>query len=192
MKLSNKEKAYLHTLKILPILPKLPITPFHTKKIITLKKHTYKTQTFPLHTKKIITLKQHTYESENTWHKFLLIAFSNVKKSKLAKLKTPGTIFCSSLFQLLKKQTCKPENTWHNFLLIAFSNIKKSILTNLKIPGTIFCSSLFQVLKKDTDESEHTPFHTSNNNFKGNNLHKNHYIITILTKTITYKQFCNH
>ena len=43
---------------------------------------------------------------------FLLITFSNIKKSILTNLKIPGTVF----------------------LLIPFSNSKKSILTNLKIP----------------------------------------------------------
>ena len=55
------------------------MTPIHTKKIITLKKHTRKTQTFsitPFHTKKIITLKKDTYKSENTYiTSFIVIIF---------------------------------------------------------------------------------------------------------------------
>ena len=47
------------------------MTPFHTKKNNHIKKHIYQPQTFPitpLHTKKkIITLKKHTYKSENTY-----------------------------------------------------------------------------------------------------------------------------
>ena len=44
----------------------------------------------------------------------------------------------------------------------------------LKYLAQFFRSSLFQILKKHTYKSQNTPFHT-NNNFKGNNLHKNHY-----------------
>ena len=39
---------------------------------------------------------------------------------------------------------------------------------------SFFSHTLFKYLKKHTYESENTPFHT-NNNFKGNNLYKNHY-----------------
>ena len=46
---------YQQTLKVLPTPPKIPTTPFHTKKNNHIKKHIYKPQTFPitpLHTKK--------------------------------------------------------------------------------------------------------------------------------------------
>ena len=67
------------------------------------------------------------------------------------------------------------------FCLPPFLDIKKSILTNFKKPGAIFCLSLFQILKKSILKNFKkpdaifclSPFH--NNNFKGNNLHKNHY-----------------
>ena len=78
--------------------------------------------------------------------------FSNIKKSILTNLKIPGTVF----------------------LLIPFSNIKKSILTNLKIPGSFFAHPLFQILQKEYLRISKHPFNTNNNNFKGNNLHKNH------------------
>ena len=45
------------------------MTPIHTKKIITLKKHTHKTQTFSIiliYTKKTITLKKDIYKPKNT------------------------------------------------------------------------------------------------------------------------------
>ena len=73
-------------------------------------------------------------------------------KSILTNLKTPGTMF----------------------LLIPFSNIKKSILTNLKIPCTIFLLIPSNIKKAHLRISKH-PFHANTNNFKGNNLHKNHY-----------------
>ena len=90
-------------------------------------------------------------------------------------------LFCSSLFQTLKKHTCKSENFWDSYLLIAFSNIKKAYLWIWNFLRQFFCSSLFQISKKHTCESQNTPFHT-NNNFKRNNLHKNHHIITICMK----------
>ena len=37
-----------------------------------------------------------------------------------------------------------------------------------------FAYPLFQILKKEYLQISKYPFHT-NNNFKGNNLHKNHY-----------------
>ena len=45
---------------------------------------------------------------------------------------------------------------------------------NLKIPRTVFCSYPFQIFKKAYLRISKHPFHT-NNSFKGNNLHKNHY-----------------
>ena len=54
-------------------------------------------------------------------------------------------MFCSSP-QILKKYIYKSQKTWRSFLAHPFLNI-----TNLR----------------------NTPFH-NNNNFKGNNLHKNH------------------
>ena len=72
--------------------------------------------------------------------------------------------FCSSLFQILKK---------------AYLRISKYL-------AQFFCSSPFQILKKHTYESQNTHFHTnnnSNNNFKGNNLHKT-IIQTIPIETI--------
>ena len=57
-----------------------------------------------------------------------------------------------------------------------FQILQKSILTNLKILGAIFCSLLFQIFKKYTYKSQSTPcYSNNNNNFKGNNLHKNNY-----------------
>ena len=55
---------------------------------------------------------------------FLLIPFSNIKKSILTNLKIPGAIFLS----------------------IPFSNIKKIILTNLKTP----LSTLIIIVLKET------------------------------------------
>ena len=37
--------------------------------------------------------KKDTCESENSWDSFLLIPFSNIKKSILANLKIPETVF---------------------------------------------------------------------------------------------------
>ena len=69
----------MQTLKFLPIPPNIPMTPTHIKNIITLKKYTYKSQTFsitPIHTKIIIALKKHTYKSENTYiTPFIVIIF---------------------------------------------------------------------------------------------------------------------
>ena len=59
----------------------------------------------------------------------------------------------------MKKHTYKSENTWASF----------------------FAHRFFKYQKKHTYESQNTLFHT-NNNFKGNNLHKNHRILTICIK----------
>ena len=56
---------------------------------------------------------------------FLLIPFSNIKKSILTNLRKPGAIFCWSLFQILKK---------------AYLQILKNL-------AQFFCSSLFQILR---------------------------------------------
>ena len=67
-------------------------------------------------------------------------------------LKIPGRVFfCLSLFQIFKK---------------AYLRIRKYL-------GQFFAHTLFKYLKKHSYESEDTSFHT--NNFKGNNLYKNHY-----------------
>ena len=68
--------------------------------------------------------------------------------------------FCSSLFQILKK----------------------AHLRILKFLAQIFAYRFSQILKKHTYESKNTPFHTNNNNFKGNNLHKNDDAPTIFIK----------
>ena len=62
---------------------------------------------------------------------FLLIPFSNIKKSGDTNAEIPGEVL----------------------LLIPFSNIKKRILKNINIPGANFCSSLFQILERYTNES---------------------------------------
>ena len=71
---------------------------------------------------------------------------------------------------------------------------------NLKISGVIFLLIAFlKYQKKDTYKSENTLFHT-NNNFKGNNSHKNHHILTVRIKNHYtnnshknhYDFFCNH
>ena len=67
-------------------------------------------------------------------------------------LKILAQFFCSSLFQILRN----------------------SILTNPKKLNAVFCLFLFQILKKAYIQISKYPFHT-NNNFKGNKLHKNHY-----------------
>ena len=54
-----------------------------------------------------------------------------------------------------------------HFLLIAFSNIKKAYLR----------------------ESQNTPFHTNNNNFKGNNMHKKPSHTNNSYEKPLYKQF---
>ena len=82
----------------------------------------------------------------------MLISFFKYQKSILTNFKKPGPIFC----------------------LLPFSNVKKSIFTNLKNPGPIFCLPPFSNIKKVYLQISKYPFH-ANNNFKGNNLHKNHY-----------------
>ena len=68
-------------------------------------------------------------------------------------LKIPGTDFLLITFSNIKKKhTYESQNNWHSFLAYL----------------------LFQILKKHTYESPNTAFHT-NNNFKENNLYKNHY-----------------
>ena len=116
------QKAYLQTLKFLHIPPNISMTPIHTKKIITLTKHTHKTQTFPItsiYTKKIITLKKNTQKSENTY----ITPFCSNKFLKV-------TIFIKSIHT----------NPKYPYNLHSYKKIitLKSILTNLKIPGTIF------------------------------------------------------
>ena len=59
--------------------------------------------------------KKRIYESENTWHNFFLMTFSNIKKNILTNLKIPGTVFCLSPFQMLKKDTYKSQNTLRSF-----------------------------------------------------------------------------
>ena len=59
-------------------------------------------------------------------------------------------------------------------MLIPFSNIKKAYLQILKNLVQFFAYPLFQILKKEYLQISKYPFHT-NNNFKGNNLHKKHH-----------------
>ena len=68
--------------------------------------------------------------------------------------------FCSSLFQILQK----------------------AYLRILKFLAQFFAYRFSQILKNHTYESQNTPLHTNNNNFKGNNLHKNHHAPTICIK----------
>ena len=94
------KKAYLQTLKFLPIPSYISITPFMLK-----NNH----------------IKNHIYESQNTWHSFfLLIPFSNIKKVYLQISKYLAQFFAYPLFQILKKHIYEFENTWHRFLLIPF------------------------------------------------------------------------
>ena len=68
------------------------MTPIHTKKIITLTKHTHKTQTFPIiliYTKKIITLKKNAYKPENTYITLFIVTIfksNNIHKKNTYKL----------------------------------------------------------------------------------------------------------
>ena len=66
-------------------------------------------------------------------------------------------------------------------LLVAFSNIKKAYLGILKFLAQFFAHRFSQILKKHAYESQNTSFHT-NNDFKGNNSHKNHHILTVRIK----------
>ena len=77
-----------------------------------------------------------------------IITFIVTLKSILTNPKNPGSIFCSSLFQILKKHTCESKKTWRNFLLIPFSNAKKSILTNPKKPDATSLFISFSNIKK--------------------------------------------
>ena len=115
-------------------------------------------------------LKKHTYKSQNTCHSFV----------------------AHSLLQILKKHTYKSENTWHSFFVHSlFQILKKRNYKSENTWNSFFAHSPFQILKKHTYESQNTPFDTNNNNnnFKGNNLHKNHhtYNFVIINQTNKYK-----
>ena len=116
--------------------------------------------------------KKHTSESENTLQKFLLIAFSNIKKACLQILKFLAQFFISLLFKILKKaylrilripatvflfiafsnikkkHTYDSSNFWHNCFAHRFFKYEKSILQNLKIPFTIFLLIAISNIKK--------------------------------------------
>ena len=110
--------------KIFTHTPKYLYNPHSYWKIITLKKHTHKTQIFPItriYTKKIITLKKNTQKFENTYM----------------------TPFCSNNFlkvTIFIKSIHIHTNPKYPYNLHSYKKIitLKSILTNLKIPRTVF------------------------------------------------------
>ena len=76
-------------------------------------------------------LKKRTHESQNTWHNFLLIPFSNIKKEYLQILKNLTQFFAHLPFQILKKHTYKSQNTlFHNNKNFKGSNSHKNHYTN--------------------------------------------------------------
>ena len=76
---------------------------------------------------------------------------------------------------MLKNHTYESQNTWHRFFAyLLFQILKKEYLRISKYLAQIFCLSPFSNIKKAYLQISKYPFHT-NNNFKGNNLHKNHY-----------------
>ena len=119
--------------------------------------------------------KKYTYKS---YHIFFLIPFFKYLKSTLTN---PSAVFC----------------------LLSFSNIKQVYLQILKNLAQFFAYSLFQIFKKAYLQIWKYSFHTDNN-FKGNNPHKNNhtnnfhkthykhkaeYIITACIPKITIKNF---
>ena len=102
--------------------------------------------------------------------------FSNIKKSILTNLKIPGTVFLLIPFFIYsKKHTYESQNALHNFLLIPFFKYSKKHTYESQNTWHSFCAHpLFQILQKEYLRISKHPFNTNNNNFKGNNLHKNH------------------
>ena len=95
-------------------------------------------------------------------------------------------LFAYTLFQIFKKHTYNIlKNLAQFFAHTLFQILKKVYLQISKIPGTIFLlipffqifkipETIFQIFKKAYLQISKYLFHTDNN-FKGNNLHKNHY-----------------
>ena len=132
---SNIKKAYLWISKYLAQFSLL-ISFFQILKKAYLQISKYLAQFFC--SSSFQMLRKHTYESQNTWHSFLLIPFSNIKK----------------------KHTYESQDTWHSFFCSSpFQILKKAYLRILKyLAQFFFAHLLFQILKKHTYESQNTLF----------------------------------
>ena len=131
-------------------------------------------------TLKIITLKSILTNLKIPNTVFLLILFSNVKKAYLRIPKYLAQFFCLFPFSNIKKAYSQ---ILAQVFAYSFSNIKKAYLQISKYLAQFFCLFHFSNIKKAYLWISKYSFHT-NNNFKGNNLHKKPIIWKIFIKTI--------